>query len=235
MSEHPENLPEQLRHAATLLESGIDFADHKVLTMAAAEIERLRSALASQPPMAGTALAAAKFVMWALMEGSWQGADIDGGAAQDKAVELGLIVETKYDPAKHGDSDCCDPDDQWFIPSDALLTLLKGPARALSAQRETGSDSQGGKEVAIDAAFIEGSANAVLKLREQAEHSLPTVEDVARVMWEGDHEGAWDDPHANSKLTRYIYMGNAEDALNVMRQSLGMTPLPSTTCDRGSK
>jgi hypothetical protein len=68
--------------------------------------------------------APAKFVMWALMEGPWQGADVDGAAAQDKAVELGLITATTYDPAKHGESDCADPGDQWFVPSESLLAAL---------------------------------------------------------------------------------------------------------------
>jgi len=71
---------------------------------------------------------AAKFVMWALMEGSWQGADIDGGAAQDKALELGLIIEDQYDPKRHGETDCgISPGEQWFIPSEALLAALKAP------------------------------------------------------------------------------------------------------------
>lgn len=68
--------------------------------------------------------AAAKFVMWALLEGSWQGLDIDGGEAQDKAVELGLIEQTAYDPEKHGESAFCEPGDAWFVPSTALLSLI---------------------------------------------------------------------------------------------------------------
>ena len=82
-----------------------------------------------------TVQACAKFVMWALMEGSWQGADIDGGAAQDKAVELGLIIEDQYDPKRHGESDCAEPGDCWFIPSEALLSLLSAP---VSHHKSTG-------------------------------------------------------------------------------------------------
>jgi hypothetical protein len=83
------------------------------------EIERLRA----------EARAAAKFVMWALMEGSFQGCDIDGGAAQDKAVELGLLKQTLYNPAKHGPSDCCSLGDIWFVPSEALLSILSPAQR----------------------------------------------------------------------------------------------------------
>ena len=68
--------------------------------------------------------AMAKFIMWCLLEGSWQGADIDGEAAQDKAEALGLIVATTYDPAKHGSSDSANPGDRWFVPSPELLAAL---------------------------------------------------------------------------------------------------------------
>ncbi len=78
----------------------------------------------------GTEQACAKFVMWALMSGSWQGADIDGGAAQDKAAELGLIVETIYDPEKHGPSDSCDAGDSWYVPTESLANLIGGVAQA---------------------------------------------------------------------------------------------------------
>src|SRR4051812_18690776 len=52
----------------------------------------------------------------------------------------------------------------------------------------------------------------------QCAPSLPPVEEIARVMWESDHEGSWDDIHANPTMTRRIYMGNAEAALAVFRQ-----------------
>lgn len=82
-----------------------------------AEVERLRSIPAQPDP-------AAQFVMWALTEGSWQGTELDGGAIQDKAVELGLIIEDQYDPKRHPESDCVRPGDPWFIPSEALLSSL---------------------------------------------------------------------------------------------------------------
>jgi tRNA splicing ligase len=65
---------------------------------AADEIERLRA-----------------FVRWALQEGSWSGAELNGGDIQDKAVELNLVVKTKYDPAVHGEDDCAEPGDDWYV------------------------------------------------------------------------------------------------------------------------
>lgn len=94
---------------------------HRLLHDSRDEIERLRSQLASARE---TLAPSARFVLWALMEGSWQGGDIDGGAAQDKAIELGLIVKTTYDPAKHGEADC-DPGDAWYVASETLRAALK--------------------------------------------------------------------------------------------------------------
>jgi hypothetical protein len=76
---------------------------------------------------------AAQFVMWALLNGSWQGNDIDGGAAQDKAIELGLIVETTYDPAIHGDGGHCEPGDAWYAPSEKLIAMLAAPPPSSTA------------------------------------------------------------------------------------------------------
>ena len=90
--------------------------------------------------MSDIAHAAAQFVMWALMEGSFQGCGIDGGAAQDKAVELGLLKQTLYNPAKHGPSDCCSPGDIWFVPSAALLSILS-PAHRPDAEKTEASQS----------------------------------------------------------------------------------------------
>jgi hypothetical protein len=82
-----------------------------------------------QPSSTATEQACAKFVMWALMNGSWQGADIDGGAAQDKAAELGLIVKTIYDPVQHGANDYADAGDSWYVPTEALANLISGAAQ----------------------------------------------------------------------------------------------------------
>lgn len=68
--------------------------------------------------------ACAKFVMWCLQEGSFQGCDINGGDAQEKAVELGLLDETTYDSNRHGVSDCCEQGDPWYVPKPDLIALL---------------------------------------------------------------------------------------------------------------
>jgi hypothetical protein len=56
------------------------------------------------------------FAQWAIREGAWDGCDLDGGAIQQKAVELGIIRETTYDPAIHGPNEWdVEPGEQWFI------------------------------------------------------------------------------------------------------------------------
>lgn len=60
------------------------------------------------------------FTRWAIEEGSFAGCDLDGGSIQDKAVELGILVRTKYDPAVHGESDSAERGDDWFVFASAL-------------------------------------------------------------------------------------------------------------------
>lgn len=60
------------------------------------------------------------FARWAIHEGSFAGCTLDGGSIQDKAAELGILTKTKYDPAVHGDSDCAEPGDDWFVFASAL-------------------------------------------------------------------------------------------------------------------
>lgn len=68
-----------------------------------------------------------EFARWALTEGSFQGCNLDGGEIQDKALELGLIRETKFDPAKHGEHSDFEKGDSYYE--------FAGPlARARSAQ-----------------------------------------------------------------------------------------------------
>lgn len=66
----------------------------------------------------------ARFVMWALVNGSWQGCDLDGGSVQDKAVELGLIHAIPYNPEIHASSDCCEAGDEWFVPTEIMERAL---------------------------------------------------------------------------------------------------------------
>lgn len=55
------------------------------------------------------------FVKWCLMEGPWQGCDVDGGSMQDAALKFGIIKQVAYDPEKHGPSNYDEePGDPWF-------------------------------------------------------------------------------------------------------------------------
>lgn len=61
-----------------------------------------------------------EFFRWA-MNYAW-GGDIDGADVQDRALKLGLIERTEYDPAKHGPlpeefEGLVDPGDEWFVLS----------------------------------------------------------------------------------------------------------------------
>jgi len=46
-------------------------------------------------------IALQEFAKWAIREGAFQAADLDGLSIQEKAHELGLIEATAYDPAGH--------------------------------------------------------------------------------------------------------------------------------------
>lgn len=55
-----------------------------------------------------------EFAQWCI-EQSWDGFDLDGGAVQLRAQELGLIERVPYDPAKHGPSEYANEGDTWFV------------------------------------------------------------------------------------------------------------------------
>lgn len=80
-----------------------------------AEVRRLRGALT---PLLD-------FFRYCIEEGSWNGGHFDGGALQDKAVALGLLAATKYDPAVHGEAgpEYAEPGDDWYVFSDTLNAL----------------------------------------------------------------------------------------------------------------
>ena len=44
----------------------------------------------------------------------------DGFDVQELAMRHGLIVDVPYDPIVHGESDCCEPGDSWFVFSELL-------------------------------------------------------------------------------------------------------------------
>ena len=72
---------------------------------------------------------AAAFVAWAMREGPWEGGDLDGGALQDKAEELGLIIKTTYNPDIHGSCDYgSEPGDDWFVLHPDIEAAARLPA-----------------------------------------------------------------------------------------------------------
>lgn len=62
-----------------------------------------------------------------LLEFAFDGSDASGGDIQDLAQECGLIIETKYDPEKHGTAglEYCEPGDAWFVYSPEFRVAIK--------------------------------------------------------------------------------------------------------------
>lgn len=92
------DIVERLRKRQGFYDRGVCVGEDTDIKEAADEIERLRA-----------------FVHWALCDGSWRGTSIDGGEIQDKAIELGLVVKTKYDNAIHGESAEAENGDDWYM------------------------------------------------------------------------------------------------------------------------
>lgn len=68
----------------------------------------------------------AKFARWCIEQGPFEGCDIDGSDIQNKAVEYGILVETAYDPALHGENHVgAERGDEWYVFSPAFKKLLK--------------------------------------------------------------------------------------------------------------
>jgi hypothetical protein len=61
-----------------------------------------------------------EFAIWVIENSAFIGCDLDGCDVQEKAVELGLLVETQYHPIKHGSHAICEPGDTWFDFSELL-------------------------------------------------------------------------------------------------------------------
>ena len=70
-----------------------------------------------------------EFVKWAVQEGPWAGGNLDGGAIQDKAEELGLLVRMPFDPEKHGEGNeyGTEAGDDWFVFSPGLTSAPTPP------------------------------------------------------------------------------------------------------------
>lgn len=67
------------------------------------------------------------FFRFVMEDGCWQGGDIDGGSAQDRAESLGLIKGELYDPAKHGDhGDFVAGEDVFFVFTDLVPKTIRG-------------------------------------------------------------------------------------------------------------
>ena len=78
-------------------------------------------------PLSPTA-ALAEFARRCFVDGSWLGCDIAGDAAQEWGVELGRLVEEKYDPAIHKLADEeteAEPGETWFVFSDWFKAAIK--------------------------------------------------------------------------------------------------------------
>lgn len=52
---------------------------------------------------------------------AFEGGSLDGWEIQDMALKHGLLIETKFDPAKHEDLEgYAEKGDPWFVLSDLL-------------------------------------------------------------------------------------------------------------------
>lgn len=93
-------------------------ADAALIAGMSQEIEQMRAQVE-------WAARCAKFVIWAMNEGPWQGTDLPGDVIQDKAQEIGLISETKFDPEKHKAPDWVSPEagESWFTIDQAIFSL----------------------------------------------------------------------------------------------------------------
>lgn len=64
-----------------------------------------------------------EFIRWMITQ-AFEGCEIAGSDAQDKAVEYGILVKVAYDPDLHGDSDIdIEVGDEWFVYSDDFKRL----------------------------------------------------------------------------------------------------------------
>jgi hypothetical protein len=63
----------------------------------------------------------AEFAKWVIENSVFEGIDLTGWEIEDKAVELGLLIEEKYDPELHGPNNCdSEPGYPWLVFSPIL-------------------------------------------------------------------------------------------------------------------
>lgn len=55
-----------------------------------------------------------KFARWVIRHSCFDGCDLDGMDVQEKALELGLLIETNYDPAIHPENEEREPGDTYL-------------------------------------------------------------------------------------------------------------------------
>lgn len=109
--------------------------------------DQLRADRADAAAMLKQINAALVFTRWAISEGPWQGGNLEGGEIQQKAVELGLITKTEFDPTIHGESDVAEPGDPWFVFSPLLSASTpshEGDARCTCGQSGHGNAHEPG-------------------------------------------------------------------------------------------
>ena len=58
-----------------------------------------------------------------VLEAAFEGNSIDGGDAQALGVKHGILVQTTYDPEKHGGSEYCEPGDVYYEFSPEFKSL----------------------------------------------------------------------------------------------------------------
>jgi hypothetical protein len=61
-----------------------------------------------------------EFAKWCIRESCFDGCDLDGGSVQDKAVELGLLIETLYDPKIHLSDPEFEQGDRYYVFADEI-------------------------------------------------------------------------------------------------------------------
>lgn len=75
-----------------------------------------------------------------MLEISWTGSDPICADIQEEAQRLGLVVETKYDPAVHHDpSGASEPGDTYFEIAADVRGLLDGSAQRSDETAHTGA------------------------------------------------------------------------------------------------
>lgn len=79
-----------------------------------------------------------EFAKWVIQESVFDGCDLDGVTVQEKALELGLLTKTSYDPEKHGENEYAEPGGDWYVFSNLLTQTDPSPAPEAQLAARTG-------------------------------------------------------------------------------------------------